>query len=79
MSYCGPCDILKVKQSKAKNPDYYREQNNIYKNNYYHQNKDRVKIVQKRYYYNKLSPEKQLLYKQKLQVSHPEIVNQICV
>jgi hypothetical protein len=78
MSYCGKCDLEKVKQSKAKNPDYYREQNNEYKNNYYHQNKDRVRIVQKRYYYKKLSPEKQLIYKGMLQEKYPEWVKEIC-
>ena len=78
MSYCGPCDLKKVKQSKAKKPEYYKEYINKYNNDYYHQNKDRVRIVQKRYYYNKLSPEKQVIYKEKLQEKYPEWVDQIC-
>ena len=24
MSYCGPCDMVKVKQSKVKNPEHYK-------------------------------------------------------
>ena len=68
----------KVKQSKAKNPNYYKEYINKYNNTYYHQNKDRVRIVQKRYYYNKLSPEKQVIYKEKIQEKYPEWVDKIC-
>ena len=79
MSYCNSCDLEKVKKAKAKNPEYYREQNNIYKNNYYHKNKDKVRIVQKRYYYNKLSPEKQVIYKEKLKEKYPDFVDEVCI
>jgi hypothetical protein len=79
MSYCGPCDMVKVKQSKVKNPEHYKEYINKYNNDYYHQYKDRVRIVQKRYYYNKLTYEKQIKYKQKLLDKYPEMVDQICV
>lgn len=78
VSYCGPCDLEKVKQSKAKKPEYYKEYINNYNNDYYHNNKDKVRIVQKRYYYNKLSPEKQEKYKQKLQEKYPDWVDKIC-
>ena len=79
MSYCSPCDILKVKQSKAKKPEHYKEYVNKYNNDYYHQNKNKVRIVQKRYYYNKLSPDKQMIYKNKLKDKFPDWVDQICV
>ena len=78
MSYCGSCDIIKVKQSKVKNPEHYREYINKYNNDYYHQYKDKVRIVQKRYYYNKLSFEKQIKYKERLQEKYPELVDLIC-
>ena len=79
MSYCGKCDLEKVKQSIAKNPDYYKEYINKYNNDYYHNNKDNIRIIQKRYYYNKLSPEKQVIYKEQLQEKYPFWVEQICV
>ena len=47
-------------------------------NKYYNENKDKVKIIQKRYYYNKLSPERKLKYRQKLLENFPDIVDQIC-
>ena len=48
------------------------------KNKYYHNNKDKVKIIQKRYYYNKLSMEKRIIYKKKIEEKYPEWVNEIC-
>ena len=78
MSYCGSCDIIKVKQSKVKNPEHYREYINKYNNDYYHQYKDKVRIYYKRSYYKKLSPEKQIKYREKLQKKYPEIVHLIC-
>ena len=79
MSYCGPCDAIKVNASRAKKPEYYTEYKREHTNKYYHNNKKKVKIIQKRYYYNKLSPEKQVVYKQKIQEKYPEWVDQICV
>ena len=79
MSYCGKCDSKKVKESRDKNPEYYKEYNNEYRKKYYKDNKNKITIIQKRYYYNKLSPEKQVIYKQKIQDKYPDIVDQICV
>jgi hypothetical protein len=79
MSYCSKCDLKKANISREKNPEYYKEYNRQQSANYYHTNKDKVKIIQKRYYYNKLQPEKQVIYKKKLQEKNPDIVNKICV
>ena len=66
-SYCKSCEIKKVKEYKTRDPLIYKEYNRNQSYNYYHNNKDKIKIIQKRYYYNKLSPEKQIIYKQRLQ------------
>jgi len=78
-SYCKSCEIKKGKETRKNNPEHYRKYKKEYTNKYYHENKDKVKIIQKRYYYNKLSPEKQIIYKQRLQKKHPEWVNLICI
>ena len=79
VSYCKECDIKKNIKYRKDNKELFRESENKYKNKYYYTNKDKVRIIQKRYYYNKLSPEKQDKYKQKLQEKYPEWVEQICV
>jgi hypothetical protein len=79
VSYCGSCNVEKTKESKIKNPEHYRNYNREYNHNHYHNNKDKYKIYQKRYYYKKLSPEKQVIYKEKLQEKYPDIVEQVCV
>ena len=78
-SYCKSCEVKKVNIYREENREEYRKYNNEYNNEYYHENKDKVRIIQKRYYYKKLSPEKQVIYKQKLQEKYPEWVEQICV
>ena len=77
MSYCGPCDLKKVKKSKAKKPEYYKEYGTNHSRKYYGENKDKIQIIRKRYYYNNLSPEKQIIYKQKLQDKYPDIFNKL--
>ncbi len=77
MSYCGACDMKKVKQSKDKNPEYYKEYGTNHSQKYYHENKDKIQIIRKRYYYNKLSPDKQIIYKKNLQEKHPDIFNKL--
>jgi len=79
MSYCGPCDNIKVKKSRSKNSEHYKDYNKEYLSQYYSNNKDKYQIYYKRYYYKKLSHDKQVLYKQKLQEKYPNIVDQICV
>ena len=78
-SYCSKCDVEKVKESRQKNPEHYREYKKNYNNKYYHEHKDKVKIVQKRYYYNKLSFVKKIKYKQKMIKNFPEWADLICV
>ena len=78
MSYCGPCDSKKAAVSRSKKPEYYK---NYYKNKsniYYNENKDKYKIYHKRAYYKKLSPEKQIIYLEKLQEKYPDMVDKIC-
>ena len=48
MSYCPPCDVIKVKGWQDKNPEHYKSYNREYNNNHYHQNKDKYKIYQKK-------------------------------
>ena len=79
ISYCKECEIKKNIKYRKNNKELFRESENKYKNKYYHTNKDKVRIIQKRYYYNKLSPEKQVIYKEKLQRKYPEWVDKICV
>lgn len=78
MSYCGPCDTSHVTKSRAKHIDKYRKYQKEYSNNYYYNHTDKVKIIQKRYYYNKLPPEKQAKYKRKVEKNWPEWIEQIC-
>ena len=78
-SYCKKCEVEKAKETRRNNPEHYQEYKKEYTNKYYHENKDNVRIIQKRYYYKKLSPEKQEKYKQKLQEKYPEWVDKICV
>ena len=78
-SYCNSCDSLKVKETINQNPEHYKKYNREYNHNHYHNNKDKYKIYQKRYYYKNLSPEKQVIYKEKLQEKYPDIVDQVCV
>ena len=79
MSYCGQCDVKINSISRNKNPEHYREYYKQQGNKYYNNNKDKVKIIQKRYYYKKLSPEKKVIYKQKLQEKYPDIVDKVCI
>ena len=79
VSYCKSCEVEKAKETRRNNPEHYQEYKKEYTNKYYHENKDNVRIIQKRYYYKKLSPEKQEKYKQKLQEKYPEWVDKICV
>ena len=79
VSYCCSCNTRKVKECKVKNPEHYKQYNNNYNQKYYHENKDKYKIYQKRAYYKKLSPEKKLKYRKKLQENFPDIINQICL
>ena len=78
LSYCKKCEITRALQYKHQDPEKYREESRIKSNKYYNENKDKVKIIQKRYYYNKLSPERKLKYRQKLLENFPDIVDQIC-
>ena len=79
VSYCKECDIKKVNQYQRDNKEKFRESINKSRNKHYHNNKDKVRIIQKRYYYRKLSPDKQEKYKEKLQEKYPEWVDKICV
>ena len=78
-SYCKPCEINKSNKYKKENKEKFRESINKSRNKHYHNNKDKVKIIQKRYYYRNLSPDKQELYKKKIQEKYPDIINQVCV
>ena len=78
-SYCKSCKYIQVIKDRENNIEKYRTYQKEYGNNYYHENKDKIRIIQKRYYYNKLSPEKQIIYKKKLQEKYPEIVDKICL
>jgi len=77
-SYCKSCDIQKKNKYQAQNKDVYNPGKNKYKRNYYRKNPEKVKIIQKRYYYNKLPPDKKEQYKQKIIDKHPDWVQQIC-
>jgi len=70
-------DIITKKQNK-KDPEKYREYSTNRSKRYYNENKDKYKIYHKRSYYKKLSPEKQIKYKQMLIEKFPEIVDKIC-
>ncbi len=77
-SYCPKCDTIKKKESRNNNNDHYKKYNKEYLSHYYPENKDKYKIYYKKYYYKKLTPEKKILYKQKLKDKYPDIVDQIC-
>lgn len=77
-AYCRKCECKKVVKSRNIHIEKYRIYHKKQSNDYYHENKDKVRIVQKRYYYNKLPPEKQVKYKQKVENTWPEWVEQIC-
>ncbi len=76
-SYCRKCEIKKVKEYKTRDPDAYKEYNRQQALKYYKNNKEKVKIIQKRYYYNKLPPEKKEKYLNKLREQTPELVEKI--
>jgi len=78
-SYCKSCEVKKVNEYREENIEKYKKYNNKYRKEYYQNNKNKVTIIQKRYYYNKLPPEKQVIYKEKLQEKYPEWVDKICV
>ena len=78
VSYCKECEINKSNKYKKENKEIFRESINKSRNKHYHNNKDKLRIVQKRYYYNKLPLEKKEKYKLKLQEKYPEWVEQIC-
>jgi hypothetical protein len=79
VSYCKKCEVIKVNSYRNENIEKYRKYNSEYNNQYYHTNKNKVIIIQKRYYYNKLPLDKKEKYKKKLQEKYPDIVNQICI
>ena len=79
MSYCNKCKYIQVNEDRQVNIEKYRDYQKEYSNEYYHTNKNKVQIIQKRYYYNKLSPEKQIKYKQKLLDKYPEMFHLICI
>jgi hypothetical protein len=58
MSYYNKCKYIQVNEDRQVNIEKYRDYQKEYSNEYYYNNKDKIKIIQKRYYYNKLSPEK---------------------
>ena len=60
-SYCKSCEVKKVNDYREENREKYNNYNNEYHKEYYQNNKNKVTIIQKRYYYNKLSPEKQVI------------------
>lgn len=78
VSYCRPCVMKLVKKTKKNDLQKYKEYNRCQADKYYHNNTDKIKIIQKRYYYRKLPFEKQIKYKQKLQENFPEWVDKIC-
>mgnify|MGYP001095221801 CR=1 FL=1 len=78
-SYCEKCDVKINSISRAKNPEHYREYYKQQGNKYYHNNKDKVRIIQRRYYYNNLPSDKKEIYKLKLQNKYPDIVDKICI
>ena len=77
-SYCKECQTKKANDYREENRDAYNKYHKQYNTEYYHNNKDNVKLIQKRYYYNKLPPDKQDIYKQKLYKKYPHLVDQIC-
>ena len=79
MSYCGSCNVEKTKESRHKNPEHYKEYYKERSKNYYEENKDKYLVYQKKYYFRRLSPEKQVIYKQKIQEKYPNLVDKICV
>jgi len=79
VSYCKECETKKANNYREENRDTYNKYHKQYSTEYYHDNKDNIRIIQKRYYYNKLSPDKQNKYKQKLQEKYPEWVDKICL
>ena len=78
IAYCNKCHSTRISQSRNKKKEKYKKYGREHFNNYYHTNKDKVRIVQKRYYYNKLPSEKQSRYKQKVENTWPEWVELIC-
>jgi hypothetical protein len=78
VSYCKQCEVIKVKKFKKQDPEKYKEYNRQQSENYYSNNKNKVSIIQKRYYYNKLPLDKKEKYKQKIYEKYPDIVDQIC-
>jgi hypothetical protein len=77
-SYCKKCSYERMRDDRLKHADKYKLYYKEYTNKYYHENKDKVKIIQKRYYYNKLPPEKQVRYKKKVEETWPEWAELIC-
>ena len=77
VSYCGPCDLKKATNSREKNQAYYKKYNKNQNHKYYEEHKDEIQITRRRYYYNKLSHEKQIQYKKKLQEKYPELIEKI--
>ena len=76
-SYCKPCKYIQVNADRKQHIQSYRTYQKEYGNTYYHSNKDKISIIQKRYYYNKLPPDKQLVYLQKLKQNYPHLVDSI--
>ena len=79
ISYCGACNVEKTKESRHKNSEHYKEYSKNQGYEYYNNNKDKIKIIRKRYYYNKLSPDKRNKYKQKLQEKYPDLIDKIFI
>jgi len=79
VSYCGPCNVEKTKESRHKKSEHYKEYYKERSKNYYEENKDKYSVYQKKYYFRRLSPGKQVIYKQKIQDKYPDLVDKICV
>ena len=77
-SYCKKCDMEQSKQQKKKDPEKYKNYCNNRSFEYYNENKDKYQIYHKRSYYKKLSPKKQIKYKERLYEKYPEIAEKIC-
>ena len=76
-SYCKPCQGQKSIKYRREHREKFRESENRSRNKYYHNNKDKVKIIQKRYYYNKLPLVKKERYRQRLKENFPHWFHQI--
>ena len=79
ISYCKSCNHTRLNNLKNQNPDHYKEYNKNQNYSYYRENTTKIKINQKRYYYDKLPQDKKLQYKQKIQKNFPKLFDQIFI